>query len=50
MEGQDHLFECLLADDPPILARREDGSLVIDLRTVDAGDDQKLIDTIMQCL
>ncbi len=50
VEGQDHLFECLLADDPPILARREDGSLVIDLRTVDADDDQKLIDTITQCL
>lgn len=47
LEGQDHLFRALLAADTPVLARREAGSLVIDLRTVD--DDQELIDAVESC-
>ena len=49
VDGRDDLFECLLAGDQPILTRREGGNLVIDLRTVDAEDDQTLIDTITRC-
>ena len=49
LEGRDDLFECLLAADTPVLSRREDGNLVMDLRTVDFEDDQALIDTVMKC-
>lgn len=47
LEGEDHLFERLLAAHPPVLARREAGSLVIDLRTVD--DDNEVVEAIEQC-
>ena len=49
LNGRDDLFDSLLGADTPILARREGGNLVIDLRTVDSEDDQKLIDTVLQC-
>jgi L-seryl-tRNA(Ser) seleniumtransferase len=49
LDGRDDLFDCLLAAETPILARRESGNLVIDLRTVDPDDDQTLIDTIARC-
>jgi L-seryl-tRNA(Ser) seleniumtransferase len=49
LEGRDDLFECLLAADTPILTRRENGNLVMDLRTVDIEDDDKLIDTVLKC-
>jgi len=39
LEGGDEWFERLLVHDPPVLARREAGELVIDLRTVDPADD-----------
>ncbi len=40
VEGNaDDLFARLLAATPPVLARRHDGQLVIDLRTVDPEDD-----------
>lgn len=47
LEGEDHLFKPLLAGDPPVLARREEGALVIDLRTVD--NDQEIIEAIARC-
>ena len=40
--GGDDAFVALLANDPPILARREAGTAVIDLRTVDPSDDDKV--------
>lgn len=46
---EDHLFECLLRADQPVLARRETGSLVIDLRAVDPESDQMIVDTVNQC-
>lgn len=49
LEGGDNLFECLLASEIPILTRREGGDLLIDLRSVDVDDDQRLIDAVMQC-
>ncbi len=41
----DHL-DTLRNADRPIVARVEDGSTVLDLRTVDADDDQTIIDTV----
>lgn len=38
----DRIFTRLLAADPPVLARREAGRLLIDLRTVDPADDPHL--------
>ena len=38
----DDAFGSLLANDPPILSRREAGTAVIDLRTVDPSDDDKV--------
>lgn len=49
LRGEDHLFQHLLARDQPILTRREHGSLVIDLRTVDPDEDDNLIEAIAQC-
>ena len=46
--GQD-LFEALLAADPPILARRDAGDLLIDLRTFDADHDDHVIATLDGC-
>jgi L-seryl-tRNA(Ser) seleniumtransferase len=37
--GTDRRWQRLLASDPPIVARRSEGDLLIDLRTVDPGDD-----------
>jgi len=36
----------LRAHDPPVIARIEHGTTILDLRTVDPGDDQTLIDAI----
>jgi len=46
---EDHLYELLLKPDVPILTRRESGSLVIDLRTVDPVSDQLIVATVDQC-
>lgn len=49
LAGEDHLFEPLLRSDRPILARREDGSLLIDLRTVDPDSDTEIAETVARC-
>ena len=41
----DHLWVKLLSASPPILARRREGSLIIDLRTVDPADDNHIAST-----
>jgi L-seryl-tRNA(Ser) seleniumtransferase len=47
LEGSaDTLWHRLLTASPPILARRSEGTLIIDLRTVDPADDQHLADTL----
>lgn len=43
------LFECLLGQDPPVLTRREAGSLVVDLRAVDPEDDEAVSNAIVKC-
>lgn len=50
LAGRQDLFESLLRDALPVLARRDAGDLLIDLRTVDPDDDRNLIDTLMRCL
>ena len=47
--GEDHLYERLLGFDPPIVARREAGSLVMDLRTVDARHDATIREAVSEC-
>ena len=42
----DHLWERLLNASPPILARRREGNLIVDLRTVDPADDGHLAGTL----
>ena len=42
----DHLWERLLNASPPILARRREGTLIVDLRTVDPKDDAHLVETL----
>lgn len=49
LRGEGRLFEGLLKSDPPIICRREAGSLVIDLRTVDPIQDEAVRDAVMQC-
>jgi L-seryl-tRNA(Ser) seleniumtransferase len=49
LEGEDHLYERLLALDAPILARRERGALVIDLRCVDEAADEVIAAAVLRC-
>lgn len=49
MESGDQLFDCLLGSTPAILARREEGRLVIDLRCVDQTDDEVIASAIIRC-
>jgi L-seryl-tRNA(Ser) seleniumtransferase len=49
LEGEDHLYEALLDSELPILARREDGALVIDLRCVDEVADEYIASTVLRC-
>lgn len=49
LEGEDHLYEALLAGDEPVVARRETGSLIIDLRTVDPDRDDAVAAAILKC-
>ena len=47
--GGHEQFECLLTGDPPILARREAGDLIIDLRAVEPEDDRAIADRLLKC-
>ena len=49
VSGRDDLFEKLLDHDTPVLTRRDDGDLVVDLRAVDTDQDQPSIDAILKC-
>ena len=50
LAGQDHLYSGLLDRSPPVLARREGGDLLIDLRTVEVDDDEVVAAHLRQCL
>ncbi|MBW3666515.1 MAG: L-seryl-tRNA(Sec) selenium transferase [Actinobacteria bacterium] len=49
LDEGDRLFDCLLESAPAVLARREEGRLVIDLRCVDEEDDDTIADAILRC-
>ncbi|HEU4319505.1 MAG TPA: L-seryl-tRNA(Sec) selenium transferase [Acidimicrobiia bacterium] len=50
IEGRQDMFEPLLDADPPVLARRDAGDLVVDLRAVDPEDDNRLAAVLAACL
>jgi L-seryl-tRNA(Ser) seleniumtransferase len=50
LAGRQDLYECLLAAERPILARRDAGDLVLDLRAVDPGEDEAVATTLLRCL
>jgi L-seryl-tRNA(Ser) seleniumtransferase len=43
------LYECLLAQDRPVLTRRDAGDLVVDLRAVDPTEDEAVAAAISRC-
>lgn len=49
LAGEDRLFESLLALDTPIMARREGGALVIDLRCVEEESDELIAAAVLRC-
>ena len=49
LAGKHTLYEALLAEELPILARRDAGDLVLDLRAVDPDDDEAVAATILRC-
>jgi L-seryl-tRNA(Ser) seleniumtransferase len=49
LEGEDHLHERLLAGDRPVLARRHEKDLILDLRAVAEQDDETIVATVAAC-
>ena len=49
LPGRGNLFELLLDTDRPVLTRRIDGDLVIDLRAVEPADDDSVRQAIEEC-
>jgi L-seryl-tRNA(Ser) seleniumtransferase len=49
LEGEDHLHQRLLAADRPVLARRHEKDLVLDLRAVAEEDDETIAETVAAC-
>lgn len=49
LAGRQDLFECLLRFDPAILARRDAGDLLIDLRATDSGDEETIVAAVLKC-
>lgn len=49
IDGGEQAYQCLLGSNPPILARRVEGTLVIDLRTVEEGDDGLIARALLEC-
>jgi L-seryl-tRNA(Ser) seleniumtransferase len=49
LEGEDHLHGRLLAADWPVLARRHEKDLILDLRAVVDQDDETIAETVAAC-
>ncbi len=49
LPGEDSLYGALLRYERPVIARREQGDLVVDLRAVDPSDDQTVTEAISAC-
>jgi L-seryl-tRNA(Ser) seleniumtransferase len=50
LAGRHALYGRLLAEERPVIARRESGDLVLDLRAVDPDEDEALATAILRCL
>lgn len=48
--GADELAETLRRGDPPVVGRREEGALLLDLRTVDPADDETLLARLLEAV
>ena len=49
LEGEDHLYQSLLRAERPVVARRIEASLVMDLRAVNPDDDLVLAEMVATC-
>jgi hypothetical protein len=49
LEGEDHLHSRLLSAAQPVLARRHEKDLVLDLRAVAEEDDDTIAETVTAC-
>lgn len=47
--GGDHLFHQLIAQDQPVITRRDRGDLVVDLRAVEPREDEVIITALEKC-
>ena len=47
--GRQDLFGCLLQAERPVLARRDSGDLIIDLRAVSPEDDETIVTAVLKC-
>jgi L-seryl-tRNA(Ser) seleniumtransferase len=50
LAGRGALYEKLLAEERPVIARRDAGDLVLDLRAVDPSEDGAVTTAILRCL
>jgi L-seryl-tRNA(Ser) seleniumtransferase len=50
LHGDSRLLERLRAGDPPVIGYIREGTLVLDLRTVDPDDDEDLITAVLTAL
>jgi hypothetical protein len=42
----DQIFSALLSGEPPVLARREAGRVIVDLRAIASVDDDRLVQAL----
>lgn len=49
LSSRQDAFECLLAEQRPVLTRREAGDLIVDLRAVEPEDDGAVSSAILKC-
>jgi hypothetical protein len=42
----DRVFGSLLAGEPPVLARRDAGRVIVDLRAIPSADDARLVEAL----
>lgn len=49
LRGRHDLFTALLEVDTPVLSRRDEGGLILDLRSVDPAEDADLIAIVQRC-
>jgi seryl-tRNA(Sec) selenium transferase len=50
LHSRQDIYEKLLEEDRPVLARRESGDLILDLRAVEPEDDAEVAEATSRCL